>query len=578
MRIIPLLFTLFFSLLCFVQPLWAEDSGQLYRLVFAKFDKNSIGKYGFLGDSIENMLMSRLASRDRIQVIDTVLSKQDLAQLKERKLAGLFPADDDSSNFLVTGGVFETVSGLTVNITLYPLSGDRDEQNYTVNSLTEKEIISDIERLASKIAAESFGYKIVEKAKSEKGDPSGLSGFTTAHPEEAYKRGLYTGTVAGSGRAGFTVASVGVKRKLTFDKEITALAAGDIDGNGVQEFIVLQHSTLEAYRVSGRRIVKLGSIELSRDVKIHALNLVDVDEDGTQEIVLSATSGIDVASLILGWRETRGFEVIADYIRWYLRPVDIPGEGVRLCGQRRGTERLELVRPGIFVMDVAKDFVLKPQQQLALPPGLNLFDFSYADLDGDNFYEVVAVDGDEHLRVYSPSNQLMWVSSAKFGGSKMYLGPNTGGAINEQDRKNFTADEDGDRELVFVPARILVTDLDQNGADEIVINENKMTAFGFFEKLRPYKSGSVVGMAWVGDELVEAWRTGSYRGYLVDYAVRPPVTPPTAGSAGKSDKNEGATLFIANIPASGSLAAILPGGSRSELAVYDLVFSQKVAE
>ncbi len=109
------------------------------------------------------------------------------------------------------------------------------------------------------------------------------------------------------------------------------------------------------------------------------------------------------------------------------------------------------------------------------------------------------------------------MSSSTFGGSKIYIGPSQGSAVDEQSKNNLSVDEDADRELIFVPARILVTDVDNDGLSEIVVNENKSGALGFFKRLRSYDGGTVVGLAWNGSELTEAWRTGRYKGYVVDY-------------------------------------------------------------
>ena len=121
-----------------------------------------------------------------------------------------------------------------------------------------------------------------------------------------------------------------------------------------------------------------------------------------------------------------------------------------------------------------------------MPKGVNLFDFNYADLDGDGFYEIVAVDQNEKLRVYNVGNELMWVSQKNFGGSNIYLGPSQGGAMSQTDQRNFTVDENSERDLIFVPARIIVTDLNGDGKEEIVISEDNsgIRVFKHFIRLR----------------------------------------------------------------------------------------------
>ena len=131
------------------------------------------------------------------------------------------------------------------------------------------------------------------------------------------------------------------------------------------------------------------------------------------------------------------------------------------CRTEEGNEKIDLISPGVYLVTWSRKYTISKGERLPLPPSVNLFDFVYADLDGDGFYEIVAIDQKEKLKIYSPSNELMWVSQKNFGGSKIYLGPSRGGATTKNDRRNFTPDEDAERELIFVPSRIIVTDVDQ---------------------------------------------------------------------------------------------------------------------
>jgi hypothetical protein len=271
--------------------------------------------------------------------------------------------------------------------------------------------------------------------------------------------------------------------------------------------------------------------------------------------------------------------VAAGNISWYLRPVNIPGKGWRLAGQKRGAARLDLVSPGVYLLAVDGEYKPSQGERLPLPTGVNLFDFAYADLDGDSFYEIVVIDQKEKLRVYSPGNELMWVSQKNFGGSNIYLGPSQGGATKQTDQRNFTVDEDSDRELIFVPARIIVTDIDGDGREEIVISEGNSAISGFlrfFNRLRFYNSGAVVSMAWNGSALTESWRTGNFKGYVAGYGFslrdQPQVIETTENDASKKTTGR---LFVGNLPKLGTMADILPGGGETQLSVYDLEFSKE---
>ena len=172
----------------------------------------------------------------------------------------------------------------------------------------------------------------------------------------------------------------------------------------------------------------------------------------------------------------------------------------------------------MYLLTLDGQYKISKEERLPCRASVNLFDFVYADLDGDGFYEIVAVDQKEKLRVYNPGNELMWVSQKNFAGSKIYLGPSQG----ESDLANRISEilplmKMQDRELIFVPARIIVTDINKDGKQEIIVSEGTKTGLSFFNRLRLYDSGAVVSLAWTDSAMVESWRTSNFRGYVAGY-------------------------------------------------------------
>lgn len=571
MRIFLYLLTVFTFLLAGGNAFSAKEQTQ-YQIMFSTFENQSAGNLAYLRDSIEGMLISRLAARDRIDVIENSLSEQELKKLKKGKDFLLLKTKGYDVDYLVTGRLVAVASGLNVQVTLYPIDDSKEVLNFSILTESTDSLIKDVDNLAGEIAEGGFGYRAVATDTAQTtGSNSGIQGFTTVHPEAAYKKGLYTGTVIGSEIAGFQAKAIGVKRKLSFEGEITAFTVEDVNGDGEQEIFTLEGNNLSVYRIIGRKISKVASVGLSSRLRIHALNIADINRDGKFEIYLSATDGLNITSLIMSWSEAGGFTTLARNIPWYIRPMYIPKLGVQLAGQQRGVEKINLVRSGVQLLEIDENYTLLKGKKLPLPSSINLFDFTYGDIDGDGYHELLVIDDHENLKVYSPSNELIWISNRKFGGSKTYLGPSQGTAVNERDNFNFTVDEDADRDLIFVPGRISVTDINRDGKDEVVVTENSMSTFGFFKRMRPYKAGMVVGLVWSNDEFVEAWRTGRYRGYLADYSFN------ISDSSEKKSETSG-LLYVANIPQSGSFTSMLPMSVNTNFSVYELGFSKAKTE
>lgn len=564
------------ALVLFVLLLWGVEMGHCQdqakgaTLIFTVFDTESAGPYTYLRDSVRGIMTSRLASKPGVTVLDRSISEKELAVLKNRQPGDIAKI---AADYVVTGGLYGLKSGLSVQVAIYPLSSDREVARFERVIKNQDTLLPELEGMVGEIARTLFPPKATVSGQEVKPEGAqGTAGFVTAHPEAAFKKSQYTGAVASAAGSTIQVSAKEGKRTLSFGGEILAFAVGDVDGGGDDEMVVLRDTTLTLYRFEGKKIVKAGDGKLPVALECHAMNLADLDGDKRQELYLSCTSGLYVSSAIVQWRQgSSQFVVTGDNIPWYLRPVQLPGKGWRLAGQKRGMEKTDLLKAGVYLLKSPVGGEIAEEERLPLPPGVNLFDFVYADLEGDKAPELVAADGKERLKVYSSANELLWVSKNNYGGSKVYLGPSRAGAVNDQDRNNFTVDEDAARQLHFVPGRLLVSDVDGNGREEVVVNQNSASVMSFLEKMRIYKDGIVVGLAWDGEGLNESWRSGAFSGYLVGFSL----IPKTSGQTWRPTK-EGrldATLYVANLPRSGTLTGLLPGVGETQLTAYELEFS-----
>lgn len=570
-----LLIAVVISLIGGTGPAFCEEDSNRYQIVFSTFENDGAGDYAYLRDSVQAMLASRLASRDRIKVLEKTFSQAELRAIKQPESTQIVTIGGTRVDYLVSGSLFSLVSGLNIQVAVYPLVAEKEVLRFSIVSKTNESLIADVEKLSRQIAEDAFGYPAESVEKTGTGGQAGsMAGFVTVHPEAAYKKGLYTGTILGYAGSGLQAKARAARKSTTVSGEIEAMAVGDADGDGTEEIFTLAGRTLKIFQVQDRVIRELAEVSLSSRITRHAMRLADVDGDGRQEIYLSGTDGLYVSSAIMEWSKASGAQMVAENIPYYLRPVRVPQRGWQLLGQKRGLVKTDLLRPGVYLLSLEADGKIRQGQQLPLPRSVNLFDFVYADINGDGTHEIVAVDQKEKVKIYNDENQLIWVSNRNFGGSKSYLGPSVSGAVDETNRRNFTPDEDSSRELIFVPGRLIATDVDGNGRAEIIINENASSPLNFFKRLRIYRGGAVVGLIWDGEALKESWRTGNFRGYIAGYDF-------TSGGAQMEDEKTVSStgrLYVAHQPQSGTLAEWLPGSGESDITVYDLEFSYNKSE
>lgn len=544
---------------------WSVQAGQETgspRVVILPFEIGAPGGFDYVRDGLRGMLAGRLATTAGVVELDYSLFESELKKL------GATPAKEDVGallrklqvDYLVSGTVYSLHKSLRLKLSFYPATKEKEIKNFVADAKEPAGIFVAIDGVASEVADKLFGIK-PKAAKTDDQTRDGLSGFETAHPERIFKKGIYSASLLGVG-AGTLITSKNIKQspKLPFD--IVAFDVADINNDGKEELIVSSRSSIRLYQFQGEDFDKIGQFDLPGDLKVHAINIADLDRDNTYEIIVSGSRKYQPASAIIEFKENGSFSYKFENIPYYLRPVDLgDGAGMILVGQRGVVDIAEegqVVEPGIYQIHLAGS-TLESGRKLVVPKTVNLFDFMYVDLDGDKVSELVVIDAREKMLVYSHDNKLLWVSGDDFGGSVNYFGPPT------------VKDDDAiERQLVFIPTRILVTDIDQDNKPELLIGRNKrstVSEYRFLPNSRDYDSGFLSCLSWNGKSMEEQWRTSMTKGYLADYRFE-------LEKGEKGQKPIGAKLWIGQVREN-KLLNLFSAGGGSRIQEYHLEFPEK---
>jgi hypothetical protein len=371
----------------------------------------------------------------------------------------------------------------------------------------QADIINHIDQLAERINTQLLGRQPaasppagVQKPKQQaagQGDREDIH----QHPEKLLHRldsdsqGLSLGNRAGDPAAVIRLAV----RSRRMDRQIRGVTTGDIDGDGTHEIVCIDSSALFAYRITDGHLAKIADMDAG--VANIAVDAADLNGNGRWEVFITQFDDEKLRSYVLEW-EGSGLRRIESNLRWYFRTIDVADRGRVLVGQRKGMDKLFL--PGIFEMGYI-DGRYDEVQKLRLPRSRNIFGFTQGAVRSAGEVDIIDYSRDHYLRITDGKGRQEWTSVDSYGGSANTLATKVPG-------------DKGELDIRYLPSRVHVVDLDNDGIKEIVAVKNEDRARAF-SRLRMFKQGRLVVLKWDQIGLMPVWRTRSVTKFIGDFTL-----------------------------------------------------------
>jgi len=500
------------------------------------FEMHAPDSLAYLQDGLRDMLASRLAANGGVTIVDRsridgLLQEPGKAMQPEEavELARQLEAD-----YVITGSLTSLGGSMSIDARVFSPDNDKPATFYA-SAPQENEVISAINSLSWDIAEKQFGatrpahtreIKAAQPAAAPEDDA--MAAFKTEHPEKALRsQGFSRTSSLGSpfiANQGITGAR-GFTKTQNFDFALRAMDVGDIDSDGQDDLVMAASDGVHIIFFKNNRPQEIEVLPLSSMQKVHGISIADLDSNGQTEIYVSAEHEGTPLSFAVEWQNGT-FAYLFNKAAWYVRVLELPGEGPTLIGQK-GWSRNEPIRPGIFRL-LLNGETLESEQKLTLPAQINLFDFAMADLDNDGSHEIIALTRKDKLQVFDSGGRRLWQSSEYYGGTSRYIGEldsfsGSSRYINNEDpsRKEVSVDADelgGDR--IYIPGRIIIKDLNHDNLPEVIVSRNISTASRVFTYFKNYTGSEIHALAWNGIALGEIWRTRKIDGYVLDYQLR----------------------------------------------------------
>lgn len=297
----------------------------------------------------------------------------------------------------------------------------------------------------------------------------------------------------------------GFWRSAFIPESLVGLAVGDIDRGGDNKIIYASARNVYVGRVQGKKLEQLAKYTVPATEKIISIDIMDLTGDGRMEIICSAQNDKNTAfSMILSYS---GAELtpLATGIPWYLRVIGAP-EGRFLAGQKpAASNNVSHVYSGKAMRLSFDGSKVKAGGAVGLPPFVDLYNFTLARLGGSGTQLVAAVKfPSEHIILYEGENRA-WESKEEYGGTMNYIESGPPG-------------RDGVRRE-YLPSRILIADIDQDGQNELIVAKNDRGGVPFMSKQRAFSGGVMQAFKYANMSLSPFFRTRSLPGPAVDYAL-----------------------------------------------------------
>ncbi len=531
--------------LCLFLSAGALSASEGEDVVFYPTDVSQAGELAYLRDSIRMMLASRLSGVAGIQPRFEDVDGGKVVKyfrIQSRVVA-------DGQKVSITAAVVEPSGGS-------PLS-------FQANAVDSTQIMEAVDDLVAQLGEAFFDVKSKPAQTSVASKATVVSDFHTPHPDRQLKENSGYGLAIYQEGDDETVRATGLHKSPFMPNKVKGMTAVDLDGDGLVEIIIASDGKLTIYQMRHNQIQHLDVVPLPKNLRINGVNVADLNGNGLMEIYVSATRVERIASLVLEWSPVAGVSWLQKDIPRYLRPMVLPGEGVVLLGQKRGVE--ELITPGVYRMSVGENGKLQDGTPLSIPDSVNLFEFVFADTNGDGSSEIVVINKKRQIEIYSSGLELLFTTEAGYGGRDLFFG-----LSKEELEVEKLSGIDGrlaDRELVYVPIRLIAADVNGDGGDEIIFVENERYSSGFLADTLLYRNGVVRMLTWDGGGLVELFHTNTILNSITDFQLIVDAKGLNGAAGGQ--------LFVVEPVKSDALTTLTIGQRKSRVLAYDLEFTRK---
>ena len=206
--------------------------------------------------------------------------------------------------------------------------------------------------------------------------------------------------------------------KEQFPYEIVDFDVGDLDGDGTNEYILVDHYRVMAYKLKKGKLKKIAQMKTQKGInRILGVDVGDINGNGRDEIFVTSQKGDKLESFALERQPgKKGFKHVWKDANLYFRIIRPFGEKPTLLSQSPGFEN-PFMGPIKKVVFKNRRYVQGPKINTPDIYGTHfiLYGLTQTDLSGNKLKDTVILDDQYHLRVYSQKGKVIVKSDEYYG-------------------------------------------------------------------------------------------------------------------------------------------------------------------
>lgn len=504
---------IFFCLL----SLPALSNAAAVRVAILPFDVQAGKDHVLLQKHITDLLTYRLAKAGGVEIIAPKAAadaSKSMKGLSGDSLA-LMVAAKLQANYALYGSVTPQKDGVLIESRMLNVTGQRAAVNFSSNARDTENVIPVVNQLANDIIAKILNLETNATATEPTAQPAhSASELPTSIKQNRRSPIAAENPSPGAGTGILNPAFVTTSGRAEqndflkgpdLDYLINGLAVGDINQDGLQETITITPEKVIIAQTSRNQTHTIAEIDSPRFTINVGVDAADINANGIAEIFVTALNSRRnaLASYVIEHNGAR-FNITVKSAPWYFRIIPDPQRGHILLGQGQRFGRTPFFEPIMELQWKKKDY--RAVKKILEGDRANLMGFAMGDIFNDNSSKVLAFTQRDRLRAMTANGDRIWTGTHFYGGSPIYfaLPPASPG--------------DGPGSF-YLPVRIVLTDMDRDGKQEIIVPSNIDTAQRKLAAQRFYREGKLAALRWDGLGLVPVWETRKFSGRIQDLAI-----------------------------------------------------------